>query len=214
MLWQPKECSSRQFWDALNVIQFYQDYPYYYFIYGGQVGLWPTPTTSGDIVTINYKSRITDLSMADVTNANTGYTLSAVNGSTTLLASGSGTAPFVAWMAQSQNSGASLGQVTGLVTGTTAYYTDLGDTQTNIQNGTEINFTSVGSYTGISAGTTPYYLGLVTPTTFSIYSDQALSNILALSGSGTAQRITFWGLLLGYRSRHRTPRAETINGIR
>ncbi len=182
VLWQPNECSSRQFWDALNVIQFYQDYPYYFFIYGGQIGLWPTPTTSGDIITINYKSRIVDLSMDDVTDQTSSATLSATNGSTTILAS----APvFVNWMAQSQNSGAALGQVTGLVSGTTVYYTDLGDTQTNIQNGTEINFTDVGSYTGITAGTN-YYLGNVTPTTASIYTDNLLQNIVTLSGSGTA----------------------------
>ncbi len=186
VLWQPNECSSRQFWDALNVIQFYQDYPYYFFIWGGQVGLWPTPTTSGDIVTINYKSRIVDLTMPDVTDTTTGYTLSLVNGSTTLLASGSGTAPFVAWMAQNQNSGANLGEITGLVSGTTAYYSDLGDTQTNLDNGTELNFTDVGGYTGITAGTTPYYVGQVTPTTFSLYTDPGFSSIVTLSGSGTA----------------------------
>lgn len=195
VLWQPNECSSRQFWDALNVIQFYQDYPYYYFIYGGQIGLWPTPTTAGDIITINYKSRIVDLTMADVTDQNTGYTLQATNGSTVLIASGSGTTPFVSWMAQSQNSGASLGQVTGIVagtSGTTVYYTDLGDTQTNIQSGTEINFTSIGSYTGISAGTTAYYLGQVTPTTAAIYSDPQLQNVITISGSGTADFQVFY----------------------
>lgn len=192
VLWQPNECSSRQYWDALNVIQFYQDYPYYFFIYGGQIGLWPTPTTTGDIITINYKSRIVDLTMPDVTDTTSGYTLSLVNGSTTLLATGSGTAPFVGWMAQSVNSGASLGEITGLSTGTTVFYTDLGDTQTNIQNGTEINFTNIGSYTGITAGTTPYYLGRVTPTTFSLYHDQLLTSIVTLSGSGTATFQVFY----------------------
>ena len=58
VLWQPKECSSRQFWDALNVIQFQQEFPYYYFIWDGQIGIWPTPTNSTDTITINYKSRI------------------------------------------------------------------------------------------------------------------------------------------------------------
>ncbi len=192
VLWQPVECSSRQFWDALNVIQFYQDFPYYFYIYGGQVGLWPTPTTAGSIITINYKSRIVDLVMADVTDTGTGYKMSLVNGSTTLLATGSGTAPFVSWMAQSQNSGASLGKITSLSTGTTAFYTDLGSTQTNITNGTQINFTNVGSYTGITAGTTPYYLGRVTPTTFSLYTDPALSSIVTLSGSGTATFQVFY----------------------
>lgn len=186
VLWQPYECSSRQMWDALNVIQFYQDYPYYYFIYGGQIGIWPTPTTSGEVITVNYKSRITDLTMDDVTDVNTGYTLALTNGSTAVLATGSGTAPFVAWMANKVNSGVALGQVTGLVTGTTVYYSDLGDTEVDIQTGTEISFTDVGGYTGITAGTTPYWLGNTTTSQTSIYSDQARTNIVTLSGSGTA----------------------------
>lgn len=189
VLWQPQECSSREFWDALNVIQFFQDYPYYYYIYGGQVGLWPTPQTEGDIITINYKSRIVDLTMPDVTDQTSSSTLSLTNGSTAVYASGD---VFLNWMAQSVNSGASLGEITGLVSGTTAYYTDLGDTQTNIQNGTKINFTNVGNYTGITSGTTPYYLGNVTPTTCSIYTDPLLNNIVTLSGSGNASFQVFF----------------------
>ncbi len=189
VLWQPHECSSRQFWDALNVIQFYQDYPYYYFIYSGQVGLWPTPTSSGDVITINYKSRIVDLTMPDVTNTTSGQTISAQNGSNKVTTSGS---VFVNWMAQSVNSGAVLGEITGLVSGTTAYYSNLGDTQVTIEDGTEVNFTDVGGYTGITAGTTPYYVGNVTTTTFSLYTDQGLSNIVTLSGSGTAKFQVFF----------------------
>ncbi len=99
VLWQPKECSSRQLWDALNVIQFNQEFPYYYFIYGNQIGIWPTPSTTGDTVTINYKSRIVDLSMADVTNTTTGNTLTVTNGTTTVIATTAGTTTtFSNWM--------------------------------------------------------------------------------------------------------------------
>ena len=99
VLWQPRECSSRQFWDALNVIQFQQEFPYYYFIYGNQIGIWPTPSNAGDTITINYKARIVDLSMADVTSTSTGNTVTVTNGTTTVIATTAGTATtFSNWM--------------------------------------------------------------------------------------------------------------------
>ena len=97
VLWQPLECPSRQKWDYLNVIPtYYQDYPSYYFIYDGQVGLWNIPASSGNTITMNYKTRIIDLSMADVTDASSSQTMSATNASTTITASGS---VFLNWMA-------------------------------------------------------------------------------------------------------------------
>lgn len=96
--WTPKECTSRKFWDALNVVQFDQEFPYYFFIYGGQVGIWPTPTNNTDTITINYKHRIIDLSMPDVTNLTTNETITVTNGTTTVLAT-SGTQVFYNWMA-------------------------------------------------------------------------------------------------------------------
>lgn len=100
VLWQPQECSSRRLWDALNVIQFQQEFPYYYYIYGNQVGIWPTPTNSTDTITINYKHRIIDLSIDDITNSTTGNTITVTNGTTTLVATTSGTTnSFFHWMA-------------------------------------------------------------------------------------------------------------------
>lgn len=65
VLWRPKECPTRQFWDDLNVVQFNQDYPSYFFVYNGQVGIYPKPSSNGNVFTMNYKTRITDLSQAD-----------------------------------------------------------------------------------------------------------------------------------------------------
>lgn len=96
VLWQPKECPTRQYWDTLNTIQFNQDYPSYFFIYNGQVGIWPTPSSSGNVVTINYKTRIVDLTQTDVTNVTSSQTMSATNNSATLTASGN---VFLNWMA-------------------------------------------------------------------------------------------------------------------
>ncbi len=188
VIWQPRECSSREFWDALNVIQFEQEFPYYFFIWGGQVGIWPTPTNSTDLITINYKARITDLSMPDVTNSTTGSTLSAINGSTKITATG-GTAPFLAWMAQSTISQTQVGSIIS-TSGTTATYNTTGDWSHPIDNGTEIQFTDIGSYVGISTGTN-YWLGNVTNTTFTVYSDVGLTSAITITGSGIATFETY-----------------------
>lgn len=96
VLWQPKQCPTRQMWDSLNVISFQQDYPSYFFVYNGQVGLYPKPASSSNTITMNYKTRIVDLSMADVTDTSSSKTMSVTNGSTTITASG---AVFLSWMA-------------------------------------------------------------------------------------------------------------------
>lgn len=96
VLWQPKECPTRQYWDSLNVISFVQDYPSFFFVYNGQVGIYPKPATDGNTITMNYKTRIIDLSMADVTSTSSGNTVSITTNTTTVTASGS---TFKQWMA-------------------------------------------------------------------------------------------------------------------
>lgn len=97
VLWSPKECPSREYWDALNVISFVQDFPSYFFVYNGQVGIYPKPASAGNTITMNYKTRIADLSMADVTSTSSSSTVAITTNTTTVTASG-GT-PFKAWMA-------------------------------------------------------------------------------------------------------------------
>lgn len=97
-LWQPKECPSREYWDYLNTIAFNQDYPSFFFVYNGQVGLWPTPSSSGNTITMNYKTRIVDLSMPDVTSTSASSTISAINASNILTTAG--TADLPQWLSQ------------------------------------------------------------------------------------------------------------------
>ena len=97
VLWQPKECPSRQYWDLLNVIQFYQDFPSFFFVYNGQVGIYPIPASNSNILTINYKTRIIDLSIPDVTDGTAGSTtLTVTNASTAVTSSAT---LFRQWMA-------------------------------------------------------------------------------------------------------------------
>jgi hypothetical protein len=92
VLWQPKECPSREYWDYLNTISFQQDFPSFFFVYNGQVGIFPIPSSSGNTITMNYKTRIIDLSMQDVTG-----TVNITTNTTTVTAA-AGT-PFLKWMA-------------------------------------------------------------------------------------------------------------------
>lgn len=83
-LWQPQEVATRKAYDALNVISFQNDFPQYYYIYNNQLLLWPTPATSAQAITINYKKRIRDLSVVDYTTG----TLSITTATTTVTGSG------------------------------------------------------------------------------------------------------------------------------
>lgn len=94
-LWQPKECPSREYWDYLNTQTFNQDYPSFFFVYNGQVGLWPVPASTGNTITMNYKIRTVDLSMPDVTSTTAATTVSITTNTTTVTAAG---AAFKDWM--------------------------------------------------------------------------------------------------------------------
>lgn len=92
VVWLTKPCPNREYWDSLNVITFYQDFPSFHFVFNGnQVGIWPTPASDGNSITMNYQIRTTDLSMADVTTS----TVSITTNTTTVTAAGSA---FKAWM--------------------------------------------------------------------------------------------------------------------
>lgn len=95
ILYQPKESPSRRHFDALNVIQFYNDFPQFFYIFNGKLNLYPTPASNGNVITINYKRRITDLMMDDVTSTTTSKTVSITTNTTTVTASGSA---FTNWM--------------------------------------------------------------------------------------------------------------------
>lgn len=97
VVWLTKPCPNREYWDSLNVITFTQDFPSFNFVYNGnEVGIWPTPASSGNTITMNYQIRTTDLSMADVTQTTASTTVSITTNTTTVTASGS---TFKAWMA-------------------------------------------------------------------------------------------------------------------
>lgn len=83
--WTPTEILSRQEWDQLNTIDNYgSDIPNNFYIYNNQFGLWPTPSTTGNIIQFNYQIRVPDLTFTDyvtgtVSATNTGGVTSTNN---------------------------------------------------------------------------------------------------------------------------------------
>lgn len=61
----PAPVRSIQEWTMLNALPYTSDIPNYYFIYNNKVMFWPIPSTSGNIITFNYKARVPDLSFED-----------------------------------------------------------------------------------------------------------------------------------------------------
>lgn len=83
--YSPRECPSREIWDKLNMTTFSSDIPTWWFVYNGKLGLFPTASTAGNIITINSKQLARDLTVADYT---TGSIATAVNASGTITGSG------------------------------------------------------------------------------------------------------------------------------
>lgn len=53
---------TRQDWDKVNFLPYNSDIPQYAFIYNGTLGVFPIPSTTGNILTFNFKARVPDFS--------------------------------------------------------------------------------------------------------------------------------------------------------
>lgn len=132
VVWVTKDAPDRNYWDILNTIPFNQDFPMFHFIWNKntQVGIWPTPSSSGNIITVNHQLRNIDLSQADYITG----TVAVTNGSATATFTGSTLIPNMVnrWLQvpaptgdnqwyqiQSVNIGASTATLFGNYTGTT-----------------------------------------------------------------------------------------------
>lgn len=62
-----QEAPSRDFWNELNLTSFSADYPEYFYVDAGNLFLWPTPSTSSNTITFDYKKIVRDLANADYT---------------------------------------------------------------------------------------------------------------------------------------------------
>lgn len=58
----PAPVNTRADWDKLNFLPYSSDIPNYYFIYGPYLSFWPVPSTTGNKISFNYKTRVPDFS--------------------------------------------------------------------------------------------------------------------------------------------------------
>ncbi len=79
----PTEIQTRREWDLVNFLPYNSDIPNYFFVYNGFVNIFPIPSTTGYVITFNYKTRVSDLTFTDY---NTGHidTAGMVAGSTSV----------------------------------------------------------------------------------------------------------------------------------
>lgn len=79
--YQPRFLQSIQDWTDINFLPYTSDIPNYCFIYNGKLGFFPIPSTTGNIVTFNYKTRVPEMTYADYS---TGTLAGMTVGSTTV----------------------------------------------------------------------------------------------------------------------------------
>ena len=68
--YNPKPAPNRAFWDRLHYSSYNSDIPEYWYVYNGQIGLWPEPSSSSNVISINAQVRAVDLNIADYTTGN------------------------------------------------------------------------------------------------------------------------------------------------
>ena len=65
----PRPAPNRAFWDQLHYSVQTSDIPTWWFVYNGQLGLWPRPASSSNTISINAKIKPIDLNTADITSS-------------------------------------------------------------------------------------------------------------------------------------------------
>lgn len=65
LVYTPAPIRTIQEWTMINALPYTSDIPNYYYIYNNQVNFWPIPSTTGNVITFNYQTRVPDLSFSD-----------------------------------------------------------------------------------------------------------------------------------------------------
>lgn len=74
---QIRPIQTRQDWDDVNFLPYNSDIPQYAFIYNGQLGIFPIPSTTGNLLSFNFKTRVPDFSTYFLFSATDGTVFSA-----------------------------------------------------------------------------------------------------------------------------------------
>ncbi len=65
LVYTPAPVQTIQEWTMLTALPYTSDIPNYFYIYNNQVMFWPIPSSSGNLITFNYKARVPDMTYAD-----------------------------------------------------------------------------------------------------------------------------------------------------
>lgn len=95
----PREVSSRNEWNRINLYPYNSDIPVRWYNYGNRLYFYPIPSVGGYSVTLNAKQRVRDLSLADYSTG-TITTIATVGTTTTITGSGTtwGTGMIGSWI--------------------------------------------------------------------------------------------------------------------
>lgn len=80
--YSPVRVTDSDTWDRLNQSTLSSTIPQFFYVFGRTLGFWPTPSTSSNTITIRYKIRQKDLTIADYS---TGTITTATNGDETIV---------------------------------------------------------------------------------------------------------------------------------
>lgn len=85
LVYTPAPIQTIQEWTMLNALPYTSNIPAYFYIYNNQLMFFPIPSTSGNIITFNYQSRVADMTYADYTTGTIAINAgnNAVTGTTT-----------------------------------------------------------------------------------------------------------------------------------
>lgn len=85
LVYTPAPVQSIQEWTMLNALPYTSDIPNYFYIYQNQVGFFPIPSSSGNVISFNYKARVADMTYDDFATGTVAATVgsNAITGSST-----------------------------------------------------------------------------------------------------------------------------------
>lgn len=148
-IYTPMECTSRDHWNALNMTSQTSDTPEWFYIFNGQVGFYPTPSSSSKTITFIYQRSFKDLSIADYT---TGTITTATTGSSSIVGSGS------SWTDKMEGRYLKITDSDTANTGDGFWY-EIEDVDT----GTTMTLTRLYAGPSIAAGSAAYTIGQMAP---------------------------------------------------
>lgn len=85
LVYTPAPVNSIQEWTLLTALPYTSDIPNYFFIYQNQVNFWPIPSSSNNLISFNYKSRVPNLTYSDYSVG----TIAAVTAGSNIITGGS-----------------------------------------------------------------------------------------------------------------------------